>query len=317
MDYGGMYLTKIPILKTWMPTLILRNGVETKSIYTFHNNLDIESATVAYTANGSAAFMVYGLYQVVCESDVTYYPFDEHKCMISLVSTDMYNDITLSSNLGVHLGLLIPNSEWSINPNTVSTTKKNLEVIFQGYTTYTDQIEFNFVISREHIFPFLNIILPVMCLSLAHVLVFQLPVDYGERTSFSFTLLLTLVVFMTMVSDRLPASNNISFFNIFLLQQLFSSILTTGLVVFSIRLFYSDPNLTNIGWQRRFILLMYKFSCNRLCKGKIKCIAKETGSEKEATWKNVSSFVDNVCFWILVWNNGIQFCVYGMIIILR
>jgi uncharacterized membrane protein len=50
-------------------------------------------------------------------------------------------------------------------------------------------------------------------------LVFLLPVESGERTSFSFTLLLTLIVFMTMVSDRLPSSNDISIFNMYLLVE--------------------------------------------------------------------------------------------------
>jgi ABC-type polysaccharide/polyol phosphate export permease len=76
-------------------------------------------------------------------------------------------------------------------------------------------------------------------------LVFLLPVESGERTSFSFTLLLTLIVFMTMVSDRLPSSNDISIFNMYLLHQLMCSMCITSLTVFSIHLLYKDIHDTN------------------------------------------------------------------------
>jgi hypothetical protein len=36
------------------------------------------------------------LFHVTCESDVTYYPFDEHKCTIMVLTADALNDLTVA-----------------------------------------------------------------------------------------------------------------------------------------------------------------------------------------------------------------------------
>lgn len=318
LDYGGINATKIPIMKTWMPQLVLRNGVDGFSFYTFKNAMDIETATTTYYANGKAIFTVFGLFHVTCESDVTYYPFDEHKCTIMVLTADALNDLTLSSFYGIYLGDSMPNSEWTIKPNSATTTKRAFTFDFLDASSSQDEIDFTITISREHLFPFLNIVLPVVTLSLAHLLVFLLPVESGERTSFSFTLLLTLVVFMTMVSDRLPASNNISGFNSFLLSQLISSILTTALVVFSIRLFYKDSNIAQLKIFYRVILFLYGLSCQcYIQRKKVKDSKTEDVHKRHErpSWKKVSLFFDRLCAWFLCVVYGTQLCIYGIIVI--
>ena len=317
-DYGGIASIDLPLSKTWSPTLIIRNGVETNSIYTFKNGMDIETATVLHTAYGSASFNAYGLYQVTCESDVTYYPFDEHKCVIYIISTNAMNQITLSNVTRILSDNTMPNSEWRIKEGSSKAVKGRLEWKISGNTYYQEQIEFTIVIVREAKFPCLNIVLPVVLISVVHLLVFQLPVDSGERTSFSFTLLLTLVVFMTMVAERLPPSNNISVFNIFLLHQLISSILTTSAVVFGIKLFYAESNNRAQGCIQRCVLYLYNVSVKR-CKSKQeKITSEENGVKKETviSWRKVSNFFDDMCFLILCVNYGLPVCVY-LILFLR
>jgi nicotinic acetylcholine receptor alpha-9/nicotinic acetylcholine receptor alpha-10 len=212
----------------------------------------------------------------------------------------------------------MPNSEWTIKPNSATTTKRAFTFDFLDASSSQDEIDFTITISREHLFPFLNIVLPVVTLSLAHLLVFLLPVESGERTSFSFTLLLTLVVFMTMVSDRLPASNNISGFNSFLLSQLISSILTTALVVFSIRLFYKDSNIAQLKIFYRVILFLYGLSCQcYIQRKKVKDSKTEDVHKRHErpSWKKVSLFFDRLCAWFLCVVYGTQLCIYGIIVI--
>lgn len=316
LDYGGINATKLPIMKTWMPQLVLRNGVDGFSFYTYKNGMDIETATTTYSANGKAIFIVFGLFHVTCESDVTYYPFDDHNCVIMVMTADALNDLTLSSFYGIHLGSSMPNSEWTIKPNSATTMKRAFT--FDYMDASQDEIDFTITISREYLFPFLNIILPVVIISLAQLLVFLLPVESGERTSFSFTLLLTLVVFMTMVSDRLPASNNISGFNLFLLSQLISSILTTSLVVFSIRLFYKDPNIAQLRIFYRMILFLYGLSCQcSIQKKKVEDSKTEVvnKSHERPSWKKVSLFFDRLCARFLCVVYGTQLCIFGIIVI--
>lgn len=134
----------------------------------------------------------------------------------------------------------IANAEWTIKPNSENTFVKKHTFYLTATSTTQDKIEFSFTIKCESLFLFLNIIFPVIILSFSHFLVFLFPVVSGERTSFSFTLLLSVVVFMTEASEQLPPSNNISIFSIFLLHLFVFSIFITTLVVFSIQLFHKD-----------------------------------------------------------------------------
>lgn len=320
-NYGGINVTKLPILKTWMPMLLLRNGIDVYSFYNYKNDMDIETAKTIYYAGGDAMFLVYGLLRVTCESDVTYYPFDEHKCTIAIMNSEFHDVATLSSIYGIYVDSLISNGEWYIKSKSEYVAKRSVFFRFLGAIETRNQIEFTIVISREYLFPFLNTMLPVFLLSLAHLLVFLLPIDSGERTSFSYTLLLTLVVFMTMVSDRLPPTNNISVFNMFLLSQLFSSILTTSLVVACIRLFYKQANASYQGLVYHMVLQLYKLSNKDSIKSR-----KVDNSEKDEniteitetiTSQQVAVFFDKLCFWFLCVFCGLQFCIFQLVVIFR
>lgn len=320
-NYGGIYATKLPILKTWMPMLLLRNGVDVYSFYNYKNDMDIETTKTTYYAGGDAKFLVYGLFRVTCESDVTYYPFDEHKCTIMIVNSESHDVVTLSSIYGIYVDSLISNGEWYIRPKSEYASTGTVFVQYLGAIEAQNQLEFTIVISREFLFPFLNTMLPVFLLSLVHLLVFVLPIDSGERTSFSYTLLLTLVVFMTMVSDTLPPTNNISVFNMFLLSQLFSSMLTTSLVVVSIRLFYKQANASHQGIMYRMVKQLYKLSSKDWIKSrKLDNLEKDdniTDITENIPRQQVSVFFDKLCFWFLCVFYGLQFCIYGFIIIFR
>lgn len=320
-NYGGIYVTKLPILKTWMPMLFLRNGVDVYSFYNYKNDMDTETATTTYYAEGDATFIVYGLFRVTCESDVTYYPFDEHKCTIIIINSEFHDVVTLSSIYGIYVDTLISNGEWYIRPKSEYTATRNVVLQFLGAMEIQNQIEFTIVISREYLFPFLNTMLPVFLISLVHLLVFLLPIDSGERTSFSYTLLLTLVVFMTMVSDVLPPTNNISVFNMFLLSQLFSSILTTSLVVVSIHLFYKQASASHQGIVYRMVIQLYKRSStdwnNSRKVAKLEKDDNIAGITENISSQQVSVFFDKLCFWFLCALYGLQFCIYVFVIILR
>lgn len=321
-DYGGIYVTKLPILKTWMPMVFLRNGVDGYSFYTYNNDMEIVTSKTTYYSNGNAIFVTFGFYGVTCESDVTYYPFDEHKCTIMILSPGFRGELTLSSDYGIYLDSAMPNGEWAIKPNSAVATKRIITFQLFGVTTKQDQVEFTIVISREYLFPLLNIMLPVVLLSLVHLLVFLLPVDSGERTSFSYTLLLTLVVFMTMISERLPPTNNISVFNMYLLSQLFSSILTTSLAVISIRVFYKQSNVSQQGVMYRMIIQLHKLSCRDWLRRKQVEDSAEmeenvTDIYENITSQQVSTFFDRLCFWFLCIFYGLQLCIYLLVITFR
>ena len=118
---------------------------------------------------------------------------------------------------------------------------------------------------------------------------------------------------MTMVADRLPPSNTISVFNIFLIHQLLSSIVITFAVVLSIKLYYTEEDSTDVGYFHKFVVCLYTFSLER-CSRKEEHIAPVENSSKRTkasiSWRKVSQFYDTTCFRFICVSFGIQLCIY-------
>jgi len=229
VDHGNLTFIKIPILDTWIPKVSIRNMISKTTILSFDNDVDIKTSFVRYFYTGEAMMIMSSLQDFSCNSDVTYFPFDNHACAIRLLTMEFDSDVILLANtVGVFMEYILPNTEWEISYDLVETSplEQNTQLIF------------HFTLRRNPYFLFLNLVVPIIFLSFVNLLVFCIPVNSGERASLAFTVLLTFVVFISMVTAILPASNKISFYNIFLLMQLLCSVLITFLAVWSISLFH-------------------------------------------------------------------------------
>jgi hypothetical protein len=136
---------------------------------------------------------------------------------------------------GVDLRFAETNSEWEIITTSaeIFTNRPGLE-----------QLNYKLTLKRHSNFIFLNLVVPIILLSFVNLLVFCIPVTSGERASLTFTILLTFVVFITMVATMLPTNDVISIFNNFLLTQLSCSGLILFCAIWSISLFsnHADGN---------------------------------------------------------------------------
>ena len=65
-------------------------------------------------------------------------------------------------------------------------------------------ISIDIKMKRRPAFAVINIVLPMIFMVVLNLLVFVLPVESGERLSYSITVLLAIAVFMTLVGDNLP-----------------------------------------------------------------------------------------------------------------
>nr|KAG5713720.1 hypothetical protein BaRGS_024347 [Batillaria attramentaria] len=103
---------------------------------------------------------------------------------------------------GVDTTYYCPNGEWSLK-NTWSETQTDT------YSTVTYWFKFK----RKPEYYGLNLILPVIMLSVLSVLIFVLPAESGEMMGFSVTLLLTFIVFAQVLASMIPTtSESTSFF---------------------------------------------------------------------------------------------------------
>lgn len=121
------------------------------------------------------------------------------------------------------------NGEWKLGLTSVSAyTTNDISLI---------QFDINFI--RRSEFFVVNIILPISFLSFLNCLAFAIPVECGERLSYSVTILLSFAVFMTLVSDNIPKTSAPMSLLCYFLTSLFSgSVLVMVSVMFNMRLFH-------------------------------------------------------------------------------
>ena len=70
---------------------------------------------------------------------------------------------------------------------------------------YYDKLHFWLYMKRRDEFYNTNVMLPIVLSSFLVTLVFVVPVECGEKLSYTLTILLTIAVFLTVISDMLPA----------------------------------------------------------------------------------------------------------------
>ena len=139
----------------------------------------------------------------------------------------------------------IENGEWSIMRTVANVTVEN------------NFITFWFTLKRKSLFHTVNVLLPVAFMSLITLFTFLIPVESGERVSYSITCLLAIAVFLTLVSDNLPkTSNPMSVMCYYLMIMLIISILICLTTIINLRMYFSDKDANAPAWCEPFVRVM-------------------------------------------------------------
>jgi hypothetical protein len=166
--------------------------------------------------------IVAGLQDFSCNSDVTYFPFDNHACAIQLLTMEYDSDvILLATPVGVCMEYMLPNTEWE-DYQTGNMLHQNCTKHLVNWP-WSSWLLLCINILQKMFWPnflLLNLVLPIIFLSFVNLLVFCIPVNSGERASLAFTVLLTFVVYITMETAILPPLSTVKhsfllFFKIF------------------------------------------------------------------------------------------------------
>ena len=91
-----------------------------------------------------------------------------------------------------------PNSEWSLIETTARVPT----------THHFPNIAFGLKFRRQSAFLVINILIPIVFLSLINPVVFLLPHESGERVAFSVTILLSFTVFLNVVGGNVPKTSS-------------------------------------------------------------------------------------------------------------
>lgn len=228
---------------------------------------------------------------------ITYFPFDIQRCGLKFSAWSYSkSQVTITmGKKGIELGEYVPNSSWEVVDTDAEEIKTEATVVF------------HITLKRKPKFFIINIIIPVIFLSVLNIFSFFLPVISGERAGYSITVFLSLAVFLTIVSEQLPRnSENTSLLAVYIMLVTTLSTVIVMICMIQLRLqSWNDTKKPIITFFRNFVTLRNCLQC-RICKKRPIAPKDETSStpslesdsvdKSEVTWLDVANAMDFIFF---------------------
>lgn len=214
--YGGIKFIDIPSSDIWLPKVYLMNNAEK-----FSPIGEGQTFQVQVTSDGRVVFISGGIMKAKCPTDLSMFPFDTQTCTLSYqmwgVESLTYTFSTQEER--VIISNYIANAQW-----TLKSTQTCVDVSHG----HMHQYKVTLILKREPVYYVAVVIVPCLIFCILNPLVFILKVESGERISLSMTMLLSYVIFLTLVCNSIPASANPM---CFLLVMMIIIIAISGLII--------------------------------------------------------------------------------------
>jgi len=284
-SYGGLKYIYVPQAMVWKPDISLQNG------FTDLSELGSKFIQVKISYNGMIKWRPFQVFESKCVLDSTYFPFDRQECDLEFVAWSLSReDVFLAQDSdGIELSPeLKRNGEWEI---VSSRATDELE-------THETKVKFTIVIERKPLFVIINMITPIILLSVLSIFTFKIPADIGERMGYTITVWLSFAVFLTIVSASLPQSlETTPIISIYIMIQLFMG---TFIVIISA----VESGVTTLG-EEEHLYQIFKYLAIRMRKTKVRHSSicenekeKDTEYMQSVTWKEAIAALDRCLFWI-------------------
>lgn len=247
VDYDGIKYIRVPSDKIWKPDIVLYNN----AVGDFQVE-DKNKALLKY--DGTVTWMPPAIFKSSCPMDITYFPFDYQNCSMKFGSWTYDKakiDLAIIGSK-VNLKDFWESGEWEIidAPGYKHELKYNCcEEIYVDITYY-------FYIRRLPLFYTVNLIIPCLLISFLTVLVFYLPSDCGEKITLCISVLLSLTVFLLVITETIPSTSLvIPLIGEYLLFTMIFVTLSIIITVFVLNIHYRTPT-THVmpGWVQKVFL---------------------------------------------------------------
>ncbi|CAC5400443.1 unnamed protein product [Mytilus coruscus] len=276
-SYGNITSTTLDSNKIWTPLIFLLNSAD--NLKTIGSDAKFQ-CTVFNT--GMVRHPPGGIILAKCPTDVSKFPFDTQICTLKIIPWGMPSfQVTLTSVYSeAQLGFYTPHSDWTLLERKTSTG-----ITDGNYSAFYLNMKFK----RQSLYFNILIIIPTLLFALLNPLVFVLPVDAGERVSLAMTILLSYVIFLTLVSGSIPATSNPMCFLLLIMIVIISisALIVIGAIL-SAKYYYLHAD-ENVG-------ALPKFLAKRFFLQKGKIVPIEDEQEVVITGKDASRALDNVFF---------------------
>lgn len=195
-NYGGVNTLTVPKDKIWTPNIYLIDPAnEMKAI-------GDGKVIGRILFDGSVIWSPGGLVQSLCNVNMYSFPFDTQVCTITFTLWGYLSAEAILEPLdnitSVDSLFYTENGQWEMK-------KAILIPLDNGSRSSLLQVQLT--LRRRALYFVINMLAPILLLSVLNPLVFILPVDSGERVSFAVTIFLSFAVFLTLINDNMPKSS--------------------------------------------------------------------------------------------------------------
>ncbi|XP_046842942.1 neuronal acetylcholine receptor subunit alpha-10-like [Xenia sp. Carnegie-2017] len=186
----------------WVPDISIYNTASDEDI--LYKRLDTD---IVLKQNGEASWLAPVLAKTECKIDVKYFPFDDQMCRITFGSWINHGLQVDVSNSTAHADIdnYVENTEWDL----LSAYFTRLEKVYSCCSEPYPSVTLNIHIRRRALFYLFNLVIPCAVIAILAALAFCLPSNNGERISLVVTVLLSLTVYMLIVSENMPPTSEV------------------------------------------------------------------------------------------------------------
>ncbi len=204
--------------------------------------------------DGRIKWMPPAIYKSSCSIDVTFFPFDQQSCKMKFGSWtyDRAKIDLISMASDVDQMDYWESGEWVIVNAVGKYNTKKYECCTEIYADIT----YYFIIRRLPLFYTINLIIPCLLISCLTVLVFYLPSQCGEKITLCISVLLSLTVFLLLITEIIPSTSLvIPLIGEYLLFTMVFVTLSIVITVFVLNVHHRSPQTHGMPhWVRRVFL---------------------------------------------------------------
>ncbi|OPJ61975.1 neuronal acetylcholine receptor subunit alpha-6 [Patagioenas fasciata monilis] len=232
-EYDSIEFVRVPADKIWKPDIVLYNNAV--------GDFQVEGKTKALLRyDGMITWTPPAIFKSSCPMDITFFPFDHQNCSLKFGSWtyDKAKIDLLIIGSKVDMNDFWENSEWEI----VDASGYKHDIKYNCCEEIYTDITYSFYIRRLPMFYTINLIIPCLFISFLTVLVFYLPSDCGEKVTLCISVLLSLTVFLLVITETIPSTSLvIPLVGEYLLFTMVFVTLSIVITVFVLNIHYRTP----------------------------------------------------------------------------
>ncbi|XP_066915801.1 neuronal acetylcholine receptor subunit alpha-6-like [Clytia hemisphaerica] len=206
-EFENIDKTNVGTDMIWTPDVVLYNSATEESFA--HTDLYKTKALVFH--DGLVLWTAPVTWQVSCSFDVTWFPIDRQICTLTFGSWSyMSSQLKLSFYENISPGEInheqfsVKSGEWEIEDIEMSSGTVKYSCCPDPFSV----IKYRFSLRRMALYYFLYIILPLVSQVFLFLMVFHIPCENGERMGFGVTILLSITVYLLVISEKLPEKSD-------------------------------------------------------------------------------------------------------------